>query len=75
MNILQTDLSMGIQILPKLSILDLSLVWVKNACHDMAIVGEPCNVDDHANIYDYIVPITVCTYVLYTLIVTVQLSR
>ena len=41
----------------------------------MAIVGEPCNVDAHANIHDYVVPMAVCTYVLYTQTVTVQLSH
>ena len=44
----------------------------------MAIVGEPRNVNTHANnpesIHDYVVPTAVCTHVLYKLIVTVQLS-
>ena len=51
--------------------------YQKNAGNDMAKVGEPCNVDTHANscsIHDYVVPSAVCTHVLYTLIVTVQLS-
>ena len=49
-------------------------VGYKNAGHDMALVWEPCNVDAHANIHDYVVPMAVCTHVLYTLIVTVQLA-
>ena len=48
----------------------------KNDGHNMSIVGEPCNVDAHANI-----PAVTMTMlwpllgtVLYTLTVTVQLS-
>ena len=40
----------------------------------MAIVGEPCNGDAHAKIPALFMPPAVCTHVLYTLIVTVQLS-
>ena len=42
----------------------------KKAGHNMAIVGEPRNVNTHANnpesIHDYVVPTAVCTLVLYT---------
>ena len=34
----------------------------KNAGHDMAIVGDPCNANPHANIHDNVVPTVVCTY-------------
>ena len=53
----------------------------KNAGHEMAIVGEPCNADAHANIpalfISMLCPCCVDTYTvqLYTLTVTVQLSH
>ena len=40
----------------------------------MAIVEEPCNVNAHADILALFMTTAVCTHVLYTLIVTVQLS-
>ena len=47
----------------------------KNNGHDMAIVGEPCNVDTHANIHDLFMTM-LCPQlcVLNTCTVTVQLS-
>ena len=54
---------------------------MKNAGHEMAIVGEPCNANAHAKIpalfISMLCPCCVDTYTvqLYTLTVTVQLSH
>ena len=53
----------------------------KNAGHEMAIVGEPCNVFAHAKIPALFITmlcpccVYTCTVQLYTLTVTVQVSR
>ena len=59
----------------------MGLIKVKNAGHEMAKVGEPCNVAAHAKIPALFITmlcpccVYTCTVELYTLTVTVQLSR